>query len=60
MISTSNRDPDEWLATFSDALLAQSAVDRFTGNANDLLIEGESYRQRLKPGRSGAKAPAPV
>jgi DNA replication protein DnaC len=59
MIFTSNRDPDEWLATFSDALLAQSAVDRFTGNAYDLLIEGESYRQRLKPGRAAAKAPLP-
>ncbi|HEY5656905.1 MAG TPA: ATP-binding protein [Myxococcota bacterium] len=59
MIFTSNRDPDEWLAIFSDALLAQSAVDRFTGNAYDLVIEGESYRQRLKPGRAAARAPAP-
>ena len=59
MIFTSNRGPDEWLATFSDALLAQSAVDRFTGNAYDLLIEGESYRQRLKPGRAAATTPAP-
>ena len=37
----------------------QVAVDRFTGNAYDLLIEGESYRQRLKPGRAAAKTPAP-
>jgi DNA replication protein DnaC len=59
MILTSNRTPDEWLATFSDALLAQSAIDRFTGNAYDLLIEGESYRQRLKPKRAAQPAAAP-
>lgn len=58
MIFTSNRGPDEWLATFSDALLAQSAIDRFTGNAYDLLIEGESYRQRLKPGRRASTPPS--
>jgi DNA replication protein DnaC len=49
MIVTSNRGPDEWLATFSDPLRAQSAIDRFTSNAYDLVIEGESYRSRLKP-----------
>ena len=51
MIVTSNRGPDEWLATFADPVRAQSAIDRFTSNAYDLVIEGESYRQRLKPGR---------
>lgn len=53
MIVTSNRGPDEWLATFADPMRAQSAIDRFTSNAYDLVIEGETYRQRLKP-----KAPA--
>jgi len=66
MVVTSNRGPDEWLATFADPMRAQSAVDRFSGNAYDLVIEGESYRSRQKPSlRSGAdpkktKTPAHV
>ena len=45
-ILTSNRTPDEWLTMMSDALLAQSAVDRLTSGAHTLIIEGPSYRQR--------------
>ncbi len=58
IIVTSNRGPDEWLATFADPVRAQSAIDRFTSNAYDLVIEGESYRPRLKPrlGRDRAEA----
>jgi DNA replication protein DnaC len=48
-IVTSNRDTAEWLTAFDETLLAQSAVDRFIHNAYDLVIEGESYRARLKP-----------
>jgi DNA replication protein DnaC len=50
MIVTSNRGPDEWLPTFADPVRAQSALDRFTNAAYDLVIEGESYRRRQKPG----------
>jgi len=49
MILTSNRGPDEWIATFADPVRAQSAIDRFTSNSYDLVMEGESYRGRLKP-----------
>lgn len=49
VIITSNRGPDEWLATFADPVRAQAATDRFTSNAYDLVIDGESYRKRLKP-----------
>ena len=49
IVVTSNRGPDEWLATFADPVRPQSAIDRFTSNAYDLVIEGESYRPRFKP-----------
>ena len=48
-VVTSNRDTAEWIATFDEAMLAQSAVDRFKNNAFDLVVDGESYRSRLKP-----------
>lgn len=48
-IITSNREPAEWLTMTSDALLAQSAVDRYTSTAHTLVIEGPSYRQRHRP-----------
>jgi DNA replication protein DnaC len=61
-IVTSNRDTAEWIATFDDALLAQSAVDRFKNNAFDLVVDGESYRSRLKPNidKLGPPPSAPV
>lgn len=57
MIITSNRDTAEWLAMFDDVLLAQSAVDRFKNSAYDFVIEGESYRARLKPTVDVSAAP---
>ena len=48
-VLTSNRTPDEWLTVMSDPLLAQSAVDRLTSTAHELVIEGQSYRRRQKP-----------
>ena len=48
-VLTSNRDTSEWLALMADPLLAQSAIDRLTSAAWELVIEGESYRKREKP-----------
>jgi DNA replication protein DnaC len=61
-IITSNRDTADWLAFFDDPMLAQSALDRFRNNAYDLVVDGESYRSRLKPSieKDGPPPPAPV
>jgi hypothetical protein len=42
---------------FDDVLLAQSAVDRFKNAAYDFVMEGESYRSRLKPKLDSADPP---
>ena len=60
VIVTSNRGPDEWLAAFADPLRAQSAIDHFVINAYDLVMEGESYRSRLKPTLTRRDAPRPI
>ena len=49
-IVTSNREPVEWLALMADPLLAQSAIDRLQSAAHELVLDGESYRQRQRPG----------
>jgi DNA replication protein DnaC len=49
-VITSNREPVEWLAQMADALLAQSAIDRLQSAAYELVLDGESYRRRQKPG----------
>jgi DNA replication protein DnaC len=43
-IVTSNREPIKALGQLSDALLAQSAIDRLKSAASELFLEGESYR----------------
>jgi len=48
-VVTSNRGPDEWLAIMTDPMLAESAVDRLTSTAHELVIEGPSYPRRQKP-----------
>ena len=50
-IITSNRAVEEWIPLFDDPLLAQSAVDRFSHNAYQVVMEGPSYRERQRPDR---------
>jgi DNA replication protein DnaC len=47
---TSNREPAEWIGQMADALLAQSAIDRLQSASYELVLEGESYRRKQKPG----------
>jgi DNA replication protein DnaC len=57
---TSNREPVEWIAQMADALLAQSAIDRLQSAAYELVLDGESYRRRQKPGLDvGVTRPRP-
>jgi DNA replication protein DnaC len=53
-IVTSNRAVDEWIALFDDPILAQSAVDRLANNAYQIVMEGDTYRGKLRPGRADA------
>jgi DNA replication protein DnaC len=53
-VVTSNREPPEWLQQMADPLLAQSAIDRLQSAAYELVVEGESYRRRQKPGRKAS------
>ena len=49
-IMTSNRGVEEWGPLFDEAILAQSALDRFCHRAHQLVVDGESYRKRTAPG----------
>jgi DNA replication protein DnaC len=56
-IVTSNRSIEEWIPLFDDPILAQSALDRLAHNAHQIVIEGESYRSRQKPGAAAPPTP---
>jgi DNA replication protein DnaC len=58
-VVTSNREPVEWLGLMADPLLAQSAIDRLQSAAYELVLEGESYRRRQKPGLAPIDPPPP-
>lgn len=51
-IVTSNRTVDEWIPLFDDPILAQSAMDRLAHNAYQIVMEGDSFRGTLRPGKN--------
>ena len=51
-VITSNRDIEEWLGLFDDPILGNSALDRLANASYQIVIDGESYRQRLSPHRA--------
>jgi len=54
---TSNRTIDEWIPLFDDPILAQSALDRLAHNAYQIVMDGESYRNRQRPGQPAPPPP---
>ena len=46
---TSDRSVEEWLGLFDDPIPGNSALDRLANASYQIVIEGESYRQRFSP-----------
>ena len=51
-IITSNRGVEEWLGLFEDPILGNSALDRLANASYQIVIEGQSFRERLSPHRA--------
>ena len=51
-VITSNRAVDEWLGLFEDPILGNSALDRLANASYQVVIEGNSYRERQSPHRA--------
>ena len=57
LVITSNRPPQDWISLFPDPVMANSALDRLSHHAHHLIMEGESYRKKLKPKTSNPSKP---
>ncbi len=55
-VITSNRAVDEWLSLFDDPILGNSALDRLANASYQIVIEGQSYRERLSPHRAFSRS----
>ena len=50
-VITSNRAVEEWLSLFDDPILGNSALDRLANARCQIVVEGNSYREKLSPHR---------
>jgi DNA replication protein DnaC len=50
MMIASNRSPQDWYPLFPNPVLAEGALDRLINRSHHLILEGRSYRPRLRPG----------
>ena len=50
-IITSNRALEEWLSLIDHPILGDSALDRLANASYQIVIEGNSYREKLSPHR---------
>ncbi len=55
IIITSNRAFEEWGDVFGNELLASAAPDRLTHHAHTVVVRGQSYRQRDRGKKGGAR-----
>lgn len=46
IIFTSNRNIEDWQGLFPDPIIANSAMDRIAHNAHQIVMTGESYRNK--------------
>jgi DNA replication protein DnaC len=57
IIITSNRPTQDWIALFPDPVMANSALDRLAHHAHHLIMEGESFRKKLRPKTTNPSTP---
>lgn len=50
LILTSNRSPSDWYPLFPNPVVGESILDRVINTSHHLLLEGNSYRPRRRPG----------
>ncbi len=51
LMVASNRDPQDWYPLFPNPVLAEGVLDRLINKAHHIIINGKSYRPRLRPDR---------
>lgn len=53
LIFTSNRRVDAWVKLFPDPVMSNAALDRLANTSYQIVLEGESYRKKMRPGNKG-------